>query len=55
MMLDQRSTHSRLAAATLRIAALALSPYCRYGLRTIATPSLVAAVPVEHADHRPSI
>jgi hypothetical protein len=56
MMLDRRATHSRLAAATLRrIAALALSPYCRDGLRTIAAPSLVAAVPVEHADHRPSI
>jgi hypothetical protein len=40
MMLDRRSTHSRLAAATLR---------------RIATPSLVAALPVEHADHRPSI
>ena len=27
----------------------------RYGLRTIATPGLVAAVPDEHADHRPNI
>lgn len=55
-MPDRQFPHPRMAAATLRrIAALALSPYCRYGLRTIATPSLVAAVPVEHADHRPSI
>ena len=55
-MLDRQSPHSRLAAATRRrIAALALARTNRYGLRTIATPGLVAAAPVEHANYRPSI
>jgi hypothetical protein len=55
-MLDRQSPHSRLAAATRRrIAALALARTHRYGLRTIATPGLVAPVPDEHVDHRPSI
>ncbi|MGH3024703.1 MAG: hypothetical protein ACRDNI_13675 [Gaiellaceae bacterium] len=45
-----------MAAATLRrIAPLALTRTFRYALRTIETPGLVAAVPDEHADHRPSI
>jgi hypothetical protein len=55
-MLDRQLPHSRLAAATRRrIAALALARTHRYGLRTIATPGLVAPVPDEHVDHRPSI
>ena len=56
MMLDRRPAHSRMAAATLRrIVALALPRTCRYALRAIAAPGLVAAVPDEHPDHRPSI
>ena len=56
MMLARQSPHSRLAAATRRrIAALALTRTGWYGLRTITTPGLVAAVPVERADHRPNI
>ncbi len=55
-MLDRQSPHSRLAAATRRrIAALALVRTNRYGLRTITTPGLVAAVHAERADHRPNI
>jgi len=55
-MLDRQLPHSRLAAATRRrIAALALARTNRYGLRTIATPGLVAAVPAERGDHRLSI
>jgi anti-sigma-K factor RskA len=55
-MLDRRLAYWRLAAATLRrIAALALARTLQYGLRTIATPGLVASVPGEHANHRPSI
>ncbi|MGH3112933.1 MAG: hypothetical protein ACRDOP_05645, partial [Gaiellaceae bacterium] len=51
-----KSPHSRLAAATRRrIAALALARTHRYGLRTIATPGLVAAVPGGRAKHRPDI
>jgi hypothetical protein len=42
-------------ATRRRIAALALARTNRYGLRTIATPDLVAAAPDEHANHRPSI
>jgi hypothetical protein len=45
-----------MAAATQRrIVALALVRTDRYGLRTIAAPGSVAAVPSEHADRRPSI
>jgi hypothetical protein len=45
-----------MAAATRRrIVALALVRTNRYGLRAIAAPGLVAAVPSEHADQRPSI
>jgi hypothetical protein len=56
MMLARQSSHSRLAAATRRrIAALVLTRTNRYGLRTITTPGLVAAVPDERGDHRPSI
>jgi hypothetical protein len=45
-----------MAAATLRrIAALALARASRHGLRAIATPDLVAAVPDEHSDRRPDI
>ncbi|MGH3093851.1 MAG: hypothetical protein ACRDOG_16195 [Gaiellaceae bacterium] len=55
-MLDRQPPHSRLAAAVRRrIAALALARIHRYGLQAITTPGLVAAVPDEHADHRPSI
>jgi hypothetical protein len=55
-MLDRPSAHSRLAPATRRrIAALALARTAWYGLRTIATPGLVAGVPGEHADDRPNI
>lgn len=55
-MLDRRSPHSRMAAATRRrFAPLALARTIRYALRTIETPGLVAAVPDEHVDHRPSI
>jgi hypothetical protein len=56
MMLDRQSPHSRLAAATLRrFVALVLTRTSQYGLRTIAAPGLVAAVPDERVDHRPSI
>jgi hypothetical protein len=45
-----------MAAATLRrIVALALTRTFGYGLRTIAAPGLVAAVPAEHRNHRPGI
>ena len=45
-----------MAAATRRrIAALKLARTSPYGLRTIATPGLVAAVPDERANHRPNI
>jgi len=55
-MLDRQLPHSRLAAATRRrIAALALARTDQYGLRTITTPSLVAAVPDEHANYRSNI
>jgi hypothetical protein len=55
-MLDRRSPHSRLAAATRRrIAALALARPHGYGLRTITTPGLVAPVPDEDAERRPNI
>jgi hypothetical protein len=55
-MLDRRSPHSRMPTATRRrIVALALTRTSQYALRTIAAPGLVAAVPDEHADHRPSI
>jgi hypothetical protein len=55
-MLDRRPAHSRTAAATLRrIVALALARASGHGPRTIAAPDLVATVPDEHADHRPSI
>jgi hypothetical protein len=56
MMLDRQFTHSRMTAATLRrLAALALSRADQHGLRAIATPGLVAAAPVEHANYRPTI
>jgi hypothetical protein len=55
-MPDRRSAHPWLAAATLRrIVALALTRTSRYELRPIAATGLVAAVPNEHADHRPGI
>ena len=55
-MLDRQSPYSRLAPATRRrIAALPLARTLEYGPRTITTPSLVADVPDEHANHRPSI
>jgi hypothetical protein len=55
-MLDRRSPHSRMAPATRRrIAPLALARASRHALRTIETPGLVAGVPDEHADNRPSI
>jgi hypothetical protein len=45
-----------MAAATRRrIAALALNRASRTAFGTITTPGLVAAVPDEHAGHRPSI
>jgi hypothetical protein len=45
-----------MAAATRRrIAALALARTSGTGCGAITTPGLVAAVPDEHADHRPSI
>jgi hypothetical protein len=45
-----------MAAATRRrIAALALACTSGTGCGTITTPGLVAVVPDEHADHRPSI
>jgi len=45
-----------MAAATLRrIAALALTRTFGYGLRTIAAPDLVAAVPAERRNYRPAI
>jgi hypothetical protein len=56
MMLDRQFTHSRMTAATRRrLAALALARANLHGLRAIATPGLVAAAPVEHANYRPSI
>jgi hypothetical protein len=56
MMLDRQFAHSRMTAATRRrLAALALARANQHGLRTIATPGLVAAAPVEHANYRPSI
>jgi len=55
-MLERRLAYPRLAGATLRrLAALALARPLEYGPRTITTPGLVAAVPDEHASHRPSI
>jgi len=55
-MLDRRLAYPRLAAATRRrLAVLALARTLEYGPRTITTPGLVAAVPDEHANHRPSI
>jgi hypothetical protein len=55
-MLDRRPAHSRMAAAThRRFVALALARTIQYAPRTIAAPGLVAAVPDEHADHRPNI
>jgi hypothetical protein len=55
-MLDQQTSHSRMTTATRRrIAALALARTNRYGLRTIPTPGLVAAVPDERAVHWPNI
>ena len=55
-MLDRQPPHPRLATAALRrFAALALARTNQYGLRTITTPGLVAAVPYERAGHRPSI
>jgi len=55
-MLDRQFPHSRLAAATRRrITALALARTDRYGLRTITTSGLVAAVPDEHANYRSNI
>jgi hypothetical protein len=55
-MLDRQFLHSRLAPATLRrIVALALTRTSEYGLRAIAAPGLVVAVPVERTNHRPSI
>jgi hypothetical protein len=54
-MLDRQLPHSRLAATRRRIAALALARTEPYGVRTITTPGLVAPVPDEHANHRPSI
>jgi hypothetical protein len=45
-----------MAAATRRrIVALALPRSSNYAPRAIAAPGLVAAVPGEHADHRPNI
>ncbi len=55
-MPDRRFPHSRMAAATLRrIVAFALTRTRQYALRTIAARGLVAAVPGEHANHRPGI
>jgi hypothetical protein len=55
-MLDRQFPHSRMAPATRRrIAALALARTLEYGPRTIATPGLVADVPDERVNHRPSI
>jgi hypothetical protein len=55
-MPDRRSAHSWLAAATLRrIVAFALTRTSQYGLRPTRAPGLVAAIPSEHADHRPGI
>lgn len=55
-MLDRRFAYSRPAAATRRrIATFALARTLEYGPRTTATPGLVATVPDEHANHRPSI
>ncbi len=52
----QQLVHSRMAAATLRrIVALALTRTFGYGLRTIAAPGLVAAVPDEHPNYRADI
>jgi|Tabmets5t2r1_1033131.scaffolds.fasta_scaffold23238_1 hypothetical protein len=49
-MLNRQFARSRMTTATRRrIAALALARTNRYGPRTIATPSLVAAAPDEHA------
>jgi len=56
MMLDRQSPHPRMAPATRRrIVSLALARAFRHALRTIEAPGLVAGVPDEHADHRPSI
>jgi hypothetical protein len=55
-MLDRQSAQSRLAAATRRrLVALALARTPWYGLRAITSLGLVAAVPGDRADHRPSI
>ena len=55
-MLDRQSPHPRMAPATRRrIVSLALARAFRHALRTIEAPDLVAGVPDEHADHRPSI
>ena len=55
-MPDRQFPHSRMAAATLRrIVALALTRTFGYGLRTIAAPGLVSAVPAEHRNYRPGI
>jgi hypothetical protein len=52
-MLARQFAHSRMTTATRRrIAALALARTNRYGLRTIATPGLVAAAPDEQASYR---
>jgi hypothetical protein len=55
-MLDRQFARSRMTTATRRrIAALALARTNRYGVRTIATPGLVAAAPDEHANYRANI
>jgi hypothetical protein len=55
-MPDRQFQRSRMAAATLRrIVALALTRTSQYGLRTIAAPGLVAAVPDKRRNHRPDI
>jgi DNA-binding NarL/FixJ family response regulator len=55
-MPDRQLAHPRMAAATLRrIVALALPRSSYYAARAIAAPGLVAAVPGEHASHRPGI
>ena len=55
-MLDRRPLRPRLAAPTLRrIATLALARTTGTRLRAIATPGLVAPVPVGHTGHRPNI
>jgi len=55
-MLDRQLPRTRMVVATRRrITTLTLVRTSQYGLRAIAAPGLVAAIPGKHGSYQPSI